>query len=277
MRSTTSSPSWAEALNTDTRTLLGDRLRYSFTDQALLDLALTHRSWCAEHAGDPSNERLEFLGDSILGLVVAEYAFARFPDRAEGELSKIRASVVNATTLAEVAADLGLGAELRLGKGEESIGGRDKRSILSDAMEAVFGAIFLDGGIAHARELSLELLAERIAAAAAEPDTADFKSRLQEAAAHRLDAVPEYRNRGEGPDHAKVFFAEVLLNDEVVGRGEGRNKKEAEQDAARAAWLELFEPGPSGREREEFTNAAGSSVGADREAVVDLSGGNDHA
>ncbi len=134
-------------------------------------------------------------------------------------------------------------------------------------MEAVFGAVYLDGGIGPSRELILDLLAERIAEAAVEPDTADFKSRLQETSAHRLDAVPVYRNRGEGPDHDKRFFAEVLLDGQVVGRGEGRNKKEAEQEAARAAWNELF----------ESNDADESSVGTDREAVVDLSGGNEVA
>ncbi len=221
---------------------------------------------------------------------MAEYAFARYPQVAEGELSKIRASVVNGTTLAEVAAELGLGSRLRLGKGEESIGGREKRSILADAMEAVIGAVYLDGGMNEARELVLELLTDRISDAAAAPDVADYKSRLQEAAAHDLDAIPSYECRGEGPDHDKRFFAEVRLGRDVVGRGEGRNKKEAEQEAARAAWTVLFgsgpsgreresgpsgrerESGPSGREREHSTNAGGTSDGDDHAPVVDLAG-----
>lgn len=182
--------------------------------------------------------------------------------------------MVNATALADVAAELGLGAEIHLGKGEESIGGREKRSILSDALEAVFGAVYLDGGMTRARELILELLAERIAEAAAEPDTADFKSRLQEAAAHQLSDVPSYRNRGEGPDHDKRFFAEVILGDVVVGRGEGRNKKEAEQAAAQAAWSELFETMSADGSADPSDL---SSDGADHTDVVDLSGENERA
>lgn len=240
-RSTTSSRSWAEALNTDTHSLLGERLRYSFTDQALLELALTHRSWCAEHPGEASNERLEFLGDSILGLIVSEHTFLTYPQLAEGELSKTRASVVNATTLAEVATELSLGDLVRMGKGEESIGGREKRSILSDAMEAVIGAIYLDGGPAAARDAVVDLLGDRIATAAEGPSEGDYKSRLQEMAARRLEDVPVYESQGEGPDHDKRFVAVVTFGGEEVGRGEGRSKKEAEQEAARAAWTALFE------------------------------------
>ncbi len=146
MPSTTSSPSWTDALDDHLRSTLALRLGYSFAESDLLTLALTHRSWCAENPGHESNERLEFLGDAVLGMAVAEHLFAEFPTMPEAEMSKVRASVVSAMALAEVAAALELGAGLRLGKGEAASGGRDKPSILADALEAVIGAIYRDGG-----------------------------------------------------------------------------------------------------------------------------------
>jgi ribonuclease-3 len=186
---------------------------------------------------------LEFLGDAVLGLVVTDYLFHTFPHLAEGELAKVRAAVVNAGVLAELAAELGIGPALALGKGEDASGGREKPSILSDAMEAVIGAVYLDGGWEAARELVLNLLGERIAEAATGPGGQDYKTRLQELAAQRLDTIPRYVVREEGPDHAKRFFAIVYINDEECGSGEGRSKKQAEQAAAQKAWRSLTTTG----------------------------------
>ena len=236
MPSTTSSRSWVEALATGSTLTLEDRLGHRFADPERLSLALSHRSWCAEHPGERSNERLEFLGDAVLGLVVTDHLFARFPDLPEGEMAKARAAVVNAPTLARIGADLDLGPQLRLGKGEDASGGRTKSSILADAVEAVIGAVYLDGGIDPARELVLGLLRERIDVAASRPGAADYKTRLQEIAAHEGLGPPSYAVRESGPDHDKTFHASVTIGDEVLGRGEGSSKKEAEQRAARAAW-----------------------------------------
>lgn len=236
MPSTTWSPSSADAEGTHTLPQLGDRLGYSFRDPALAQLALTHRSWCSENPGHESNERLEFLGDAVLGLVVTEFVFNRYPTMPEGQLAKTRASVVNASTLAELAASVGLGTALRLGKGEESSGGRSKSSLLADAMEAVIGAVYLDGGYDAARTVVLTLLTDRIEAAAEGPGEQDFKTQLQELAARRYDGLPVYTIRHEGPDHEKRFFATVRLDGVVKGEGEGRSKKQAEQAAAKAAW-----------------------------------------
>ncbi len=205
-------------------------------------LALTHRSWCAEHAGEASNERLEFLGDAVLGLVVTAYIFDRHPEMPEGSLAKLRAAVVSAPTLASVASELGVGAALRLGKGEAASGGREKASILADAMEALIGAVYVDGGLDAARRLVLDLFEERIddeVAGPGGPGGADHKTQLQELVARRFEAVPAYVVSDEGPDHEKTFFAEVRVGDELIGRGEGRNKKAAEQAAAGAALAHL--------------------------------------
>ena len=202
-------------------------------------VALAHRSYCAETPGTVSNERLEFLGDAVLGLVVTDHIFRAYPDLLEGELAKVRASVVNAATLAEVADELGVGPALRLGKGEDASGGRHKASILSDAMEAVIGAVYLDGGYDPAASLVMRLLGERIAEAAAGPGGSDHKTRLQELAARCFESVPRYEVVDEGPDHDKRFFATVSVDDRAQGRGEGRSKKQAEQAAAREAWRAL--------------------------------------
>ena len=220
------------------------RLGCPFTDLDTLQLALTHRSWCAEHAGYDSNERLEFLGDAVLGLVVTAHVYRQFPDLAEGELAKVRASVVSAAALAEVASEVGVGPVLLLGKGEDGSGGRSKPSILADAMEAVIGATYLDLGWAAAEDLVLGLLVERIDAAAEGPGGHDYKTQLQELAAHRFEELPTYALRDEGPDHAKRFYAVVSLNGQAAGEGEGRSKKEAEQAAARTAFHQLVAQAP---------------------------------
>jgi ribonuclease-3 len=202
---------------------------------------MAHRSWCAETDESDSNERLEFLGDAVLGLVVADYAYRAYPDLPEGELAKVRAAVVNAEVLAELAAELDLGAGLRLGKGEEQSGGRGKTSILADAMEAVIGAIYLDAGYGAAEDLITKLLDERIAEAAARPGGHDYKTRLQELAASKFDDLPRYDIVDEGPDHAKRFAATVFVAGAPHGHGEGRTKKAAEQAAAREAWDNLHD------------------------------------
>jgi ribonuclease-3 len=238
---------------------LHERLGVEFTDTSLLIRSLSHRSWCSEHGDVASNERLEFLGDSVLGLVVTRYVFDNFPHLPEGELSEVRAGVVNARTLAEVAAELGLGEYLLLGKGEAAAGGRTKPSILSDAMEAVIAAVYLDRGWGAARDLVLDLLGDRIVVAADGPGGRDFKTRLQELAAQLSLGRPRYQVSDEGPDHAKRFFATVSLTGVDYGSGEGRSKKEAEQEAAWKAWLELTgEPATNGTEPagiEEGTDA----------------------
>ena len=222
---------------------LADRLGWRFSDPALLGRAMAHRSWCAEVAGEDSNERLEFLGDAVLGLVVTDHIYRSYPDLPEGELAKVRASVVNSALLAEVAAELDIGGFLLLGKGEDASGGREKPSILADAMEAVFGAVNLDGGWDAAARLVLGLLGERVAEAATGPGGQDYKTRLQELAARTFDQLPRYLVSDDGPDHAKRFFAIVLVGGEERGRGEGRSKKQAEQAAARAAWDDLAAQG----------------------------------
>ncbi len=198
--------------------------------------ALTHRSWCAEHPGDESNERLEFLGDAVLGVVVTDHLFLAFPDLPEGQLAKARAAVVSSTTLAEVGRELGVGLDLRLGKGEDASGGREKPSILADAVEAVLGAMYLDGGVEPVRRLVLEQLSERIDQAAERPGDKDYKTRLQEVAAHDGFTPPVYALTESGPDHHKRFHATVAVGGERLGAGTGTSKKEAEQKAARAAY-----------------------------------------
>lgn len=214
---------------------LADRLGRRFVDASLLQRAVAHRSWCAEVVGQESNERLEFLGDAVLGLVVTDHLYRNY-ELPEGQLAKVRASVVNSAVLAEVAVALGLGDDLLLGRGEDASGGREKPSILADAMEAVIGAMYLDGGWEAAERLVLGLLGERIRDAAAGPGGSDYKTLLQELAARSFDQLPRYRVVDEGPDHAKQFFAAVSLGGLERGRGHGRSKKQAEQAAARAAW-----------------------------------------
>jgi ribonuclease-3 len=202
----------------------------------LLERALTHRSYAYENGGLPTNERLEFLGDAVLGLVVTDALFRRYPDLPEGQLAKLRAGVVNARALAEVARGLDLGAYLRLGRGEETTGGRDKSSILADTLEAVIGAVYLDRGVSTTRGLVHRLFDSLLADAAERGAGLDWKTSLQEAAAAESLGVPEYRVEESGPDHAKEFTAEAFLGGKRLGRGAGRSKKDAEQQAAEAAW-----------------------------------------
>jgi ribonuclease III len=216
-------------------------LGVAIVDRELLVRSLMHRSWCAENGEQESNERLEFLGDSVLGLVVTHYVFENFPTLPEGQLSEVRAGVVNARVLAELALELDLGSHVLLGKGEDAAGGRAKQSILADAFEAVIAAVYLDQGFGVARELVLRCLRERIADAAAGPGGRDYKTRLQEITAARSLGRPRYVVRDEGPDHAKMFFASVYVRDCEYGSGEGRSKKQAEQAAAWVAFTRLQE------------------------------------
>jgi ribonuclease-3 len=218
---------------------LCERLGYRFADLALLEQALSHRSWCAESPGASSNERLEFLGDAVLSLVVAEHGYRTYPDLAEGALAKVRAAVVNTAALAEIGLALDLGRYLLLGRGEDASGGRSKPSILADTIEALIGAVYVDGGWAAAATLVLRLLGDRIAVAADGPGASDFKTRLQELAVQRAGELPRYEVVGSGPDHARHYQAVVLVAGEQRGVGEGRSKKDAEQAAARQAWEQL--------------------------------------
>jgi ribonuclease III len=208
----------------------------------LLILALTHRSYAYEHGGLPTNERLEFLGDSVLGLVVTDELYRSQPDLPEGQLAKLRASVVNMTSLAGVARSLGtggIGPHLLLGRGEETTGGREKDSILADALEALIGAVHLGCGLDAAGDLIHRLFDPLLAESATRGAGLDWKTSLQELGAARGLGPPSYRVEDDGPDHAKVFTASVLLAGEVRGTGSGRTKKAAEQEAAEVAWRSI--------------------------------------
>ena len=219
----------------DLRHALGDPI----LDPGLLERALTHRSYAYEHGGLPTNERLEFLGDSVLGLVVTETLYVTHPDLSEGRLAKLRAAVVNARALADVARAIGLGEHIRLGRGEEITGGRSKASILSDTVEAVIGAVYLSGGFEAAGKVVHQLFDPLMDAAAGLGAGLDWKTSLQElSAAHSL-GVPEYLIEDSGPDHAKTFTAQVKVGEGLYGRGTGRSKKEAEQQAAETAYREI--------------------------------------
>ena len=217
---------------------LFDRLGLVF-DAQLLELALTHRSYAYESGGLPTNERLEFLGDSVLGVVVTDALYHRYPDLPEGNLAKLRSAVVSARALAVQARRLGLGEFIRLGRGEETTGGRDKSSILADTFEAILGAVYLDLGIEVSRELILRLLDEQLAEAAELGAGLDWKTSLQELTAEFGIGVPTYAIEESGPDHAKRFEAQVVLANKHYGHGTGSNKKEAEQQAAASAYAEL--------------------------------------
>lgn len=207
----------------------------------LLQRALTHRSYAYENGGLPTNERLEFLGDSVLGLVVTDTLFREHPDLPEGQLAKLRAAVVNMRALADVARQLDLGSFLRLGRGEEGTGGRDKSSILADTLEAVIGAVYIDCGLDAADKLIHRLFDPLIARSANLGAGLDWKTSLQELTAAELLGVPEYVVEESGPDHQKIFRAAVHVGDEIYGNGEGHSKKEAEQQAAEAAWMTIRE------------------------------------
>jgi ribonuclease-3 len=214
---------------------LEQALGVAFTDVALRGAALTHRSFAFERGLSVTNERLEFLGDSVLGLVVTDMAYADYPDMPEGQLAKLRAAIVNMTALADVARSLGVGDVVLLGKGEEQSGGREKTSILADALEAIIGAVYLDRGLGDARGLVERLFRPRMQAWVRGEGERDHKTLLQELASQAMRAIPEYRVEERGPDHQKEFTATVSVAGETLGSGTGRSKKEAEQQAAREA------------------------------------------
>lgn len=221
---------------------LQEKLGYTFRDEALLRAALYHSSYANEHRAQHilSNERLEFLGDAVLGFVSAEFLFRRFPHAPEGDLTRTRAALVREESLFEVAQFLCLGECLQLGRGEESGGGRTRPSILADATEAVFAAVYLDGGIECARDLIHRVLLEKVDIQLTESRRRDYKTELQEFIQRKPGQVLRYTLTDQtGPDHAKVFTVAVSLNETVVGTGTGRSKKEAEQAAAAAALEKL--------------------------------------
>jgi ribonuclease-3 len=217
------------------RTALGEPT----LDPELLEQALTHRSYAYENGGLPTNERLEFLGDSVLGVVVTETLYRVHPDLSEGHLAKLRAAVVNARALAGVGRTIGLGSYIKLGRGEDTTGGREKSSILSDTVEAVIGAVHLSGGLESSALVVHLLFDPLIEAASALGAGLDWKTSLQELSAEHGLGVPEYIIADEGPDHMKTFTAQVRVGDRRYGNGVGRSKKEAEQAAAETAYGEL--------------------------------------
>lgn len=223
----------------ETHRSLESTLGIQFKDADLLRLALTHRSYAFEQGGLPHNERLEFLGDAVLGFVITDLIYARYPDLPEGRLAKLRSGAVNMAALADAAREIGLGEQLLLGKGEELSGGREKNSILADGFEALLGAVYLDQGVAKARRFIKRLLQGQIEEQVALGIESDYKTNLQEVAALNGGEVPEYRVSSTGPDHAKKFQAEVYVAGELVGYGAGKSKKEAEQAAARRALAAL--------------------------------------
>lgn len=218
---------------------LEEKLGYRFQNAGLLEHALTHSSYANEHrsSGITSNERLEFLGDSVLGMVVAEYLFAAHPNMPEGELTRTRAALVCETSLYEVACALNLGRYLRLGKGEDAGGGRTRPSILADATEAALAAVYLDGGIGPVRSIIQTYILDKEQEKSADRD---YKTALQELVQRHPGQVVSYRLIDEtGPDHARVFAMEVSVGGKPVGVGRGRSKKEAEQMSAKSALEQL--------------------------------------
>ncbi len=210
-------------------------------EEALLQRALTHRSYSYENDGLPHNERLEFLGDAVLGIVVTDTLYREHPDLPEGKLAKLRAAVVNSRALAEVAQVIGLGDFVLLGKGEESTGGRDKASILADTTEAVIGCVYVSAGMAAADTFVHHLLDPLMRRSAALGAALDWKTSLQEVAATGELGLPQYDVVSEGPDHDKTFTANVVIDGRTMGSGIGRSKKGAEQRAAEDAWRTLTE------------------------------------
>ncbi len=223
---------------------LGGELGYRFTNRELLELALTHSSYAAETEGEDDNERLEFLGDAVLGMAITTKLYAEYPELAEGMLAKVRAAVVNEQSLARVANRVHLGEYLRIGKGEDTSGGRRKPSILSDSLEAVIGAVFLDSSYEEAARVVLSLFGDLVDEQATDPGREDYKTRLQELLAQR-GVRPRYESSASGPDHERRYRVQLFVAEDRVSGGEGTSKKAAEQVAARRALAE-FENGTPG-------------------------------
>ncbi|MBM7560557.1 ribonuclease III [Fusibacter tunisiensis] len=221
-------------------------LGYSFKDKSYLKWALTHSSYANEHKKSDmkNNERLEFLGDSVLGLIISEYLYTHYLKQEEGQLTKMRAKIVCEASLGEAARNLGLGEVMLFGRGEELTGGRDRTSILSDAFEAIVAALYLDGGIEAAQVFVLRELRETIESAAVGKLFMDYKTKLQEVIQVKKGNRIRYEIfKEEGPDHAKLFYTHVILNDDVIGTGSGRSKKESEQEAAKEGLKRLGKNG----------------------------------
>ncbi|MBQ0984466.1 ribonuclease III [Streptomyces sp. F63] len=266
----------AQADTASSHTLLEGRLGYRL-ESALLVRALTHRSFAYENGGLPTNERLEFLGDSVLGLVVTDTLYRIHPDLPEGQLAKLRAAVVNSRALAEVSRGLDLGSFIRLGRGEEGTGGRDKASILADTLEAVIGAVYLDQGLDAAAELVHRLFDPLIEKSSNLGAGLDWKTSLQELTATEGLGVPEYLVSETGPDHEKTFTAAARVGGVAYGTGTGRSKKEAEQQAAEAAWRAISEAAEAAETAAAATASevagARAAAGADGGAVAPDGGG----
>ncbi|NOZ68475.1 MAG: ribonuclease III [Deferribacteres bacterium] len=231
-------------LSSEDLAALEKSLGYTFKKKSRLREALTHKSYAHENQKKPIpfNERMEFLGDAVLELIISEYFFLSFPDYTEADLSKIKAYIVQEPTLAETARNLNIGAYLLLGKGEEMTGGREKASLLADAFEAVLAAIYLDGGYKKARDFVLRHLTDKIDELAEEDFIFDFKTRLQEVSQARFGVLPEYiTHKEEGPEHRKVFEVKVYINDTFWGAGRGKTKKAAAQKAAEAGLKKIRE------------------------------------
>lgn len=219
-------------------------LGLKFEDRELLRIALTHRSFAFEAnlKSNQINEKLEFLGDAVLNLIITDFIFHRFPQFSEGDLAKLRANLVNTQVLAEIAQDINLGDCIFLGRGAEITGGRARESILADCFEAVLGALYVDKGMEVVRPYVLKKFKKTIIKKAGVRELADFKTSLQEYTSQLLGVMPEYRIfKEEGPVHEKVFFVEVLVEGKVLGKGKGKSKKKAEQDAAKRALKALRE------------------------------------
>lgn len=229
------------------RAALTDRLGLDLPDE-LFELALTHRSYAYENGGLPTNERLEFLGDAVLGIIITDRLYREHPDLPEGQLAKLRASIVNMHALAQVGTELGLGRLLLLGRGEELTGGREKASIVADAVEALLGALYLVHGLERVRAVVLEIFADLLTQAPQLGAGLDWKTSLQEKAAEVGLGAPSYRVDDEGPDHDKTFTARAVVGGEALGSGTGHTKKEAEQQAAAQAYRTLATRGSRSRD-----------------------------
>jgi ribonuclease-3 len=244
---TRSHPPQARLKKDEPLALLEAELGYFFSDASLLGCALTHVSYDREK-GAKHNEVLEFLGDAVLDLAISDLLICKFPEKSEGDLSRMRAALVNSTVLSEKAARLNLGPLLRLGKGEERSGGRDKPSILAGAFEALLGAVYRDGGYDVARRLVERYFAADIKEK--KLGQQDFKTRLQEISQKLFHAPPSYRLVSEsGPDHDKCFVTEIVLGGQLLGKGEGKTKKQSEQEAAKQGLHKLQQTGWPGGKR----------------------------
>ena len=229
----------------------------------LYEVALTHRSYAFEQPEKVAhNERLELVGDAVIGLLVAHLIYHSYPDMAEGEMARLRSSVVDRPALADLALGLGVGEHMKLGKGEEGSGGRTKQSLLADTLEAIVGAVYLERGFERVAAHLGPIFSERLAAATGAEQPYDAKTALQEAVVSAFGSLPVYRHASSGPDHDKRFSAHVYVADELVGSGSGTSKKEAEQHAARAALLKFLPsddgPGPAGGSRGKEAHARAS-------------------